>query len=143
MSHLTAPTIDPQTRFALAVLRRHLTDEGTFSPKAIGDIIADVRAKGFIDEFTPYVRPDEVDSLTAAYIAGFPAVPFDDPAWGPAIPAIAGGIGAPPFEPSPEDWAEYRQVFDELDQVVTPPHTQSNYLSPTTLINIRRTLWGV
>ena len=86
MTSITA-SLDGDTRLALAVLRRHLTDEGDFSPAAIGRIIDHVRTEGTVDG-APFVRPDEVDALTEVFISAFPAVPYDDPAWGPPPPVV-------------------------------------------------------
>jgi hypothetical protein len=130
----TVPTIDGQTRFALAYLRRHLTDSTDFSIDAIGAIIEHVRAEGCIDG-ARFVRPDEIDPLTEVFINAFPEVAWDDPAWlidsdlwtasdsldwdfpDPAPDAnwsrmkpIAGDQDIPPpYEPTPEDWESYRQ----------------------------------
>ena len=83
-----------------------------------------------------YVRPDEVDALTEVYIRGFIEVPYDSAEWGPlpdddhddrtpdrawpgrtaavtALLPISGGAldDIPPsYEPTPEDWAEYRRT---------------------------------
>ena len=64
-----------------------------------------------------------------------------------ALLPISGGAldDVPPlYEPSPEDWAEYHKVFDELDQVEPPPHTPDNVnrYSPDSLRTFRRTAWG-
>lgn len=76
-----APKLDPSTRLALANLRAHLASEGDFSPKAITGIITHLMDGGDIDD-APFVRPEEVASLTEVYIRGFPEIPADDPSWG-------------------------------------------------------------
>lgn len=60
------------------------------------------------------------------------------------LPAICGGSDdvPPPYEPTPEDWAEYRRMFDRIDQVDVKPPAPNRY-SPGALIAFRNAAWGV
>ena len=163
------PPVDPSTRLALANLRAHLVAEGDFSPKAVDAIALHVATEGTVYD-APYVRLDEADILTEVFVRGFIAVDYDDPLGVPlpdddhddrtpdrawpgrtaavtALLPISGGAldDVPPlYGPSPEDWAEYHKVFDELDQVEPPSHTPDNVnrYSPDSLRTFRRTAWG-
>jgi hypothetical protein len=135
----TVPTIDPATRFALAYLRRHLTDSTDFSIDAIGAILEHVRTEGTIDG-ARFVRPDEIDALTEVYISAFPEVPYDLPEWGepevimPDAPDFAvtqrpgywealaaDGIGSwPPIDGEDERWSRMPPIDGGADDHFEP-----------------------
>jgi hypothetical protein len=135
-----------QHRFALTALRRHLTAEGDFSITAIGRILDYVRSEGVIDG-APFIRFEEVDELTDAYIDEFPAVPYDSREWdadpsnwgstdvldyddnypdapdwswagrGDDVTLLPPIAGGAHFEPSESDWESYRSWADAVDRI--------------------------
>jgi hypothetical protein len=141
MSSMTA-SLDPSTRLALANLRAHLVTEGDYSPRALTAIIEYVRAEGCVDSDAPYFYPADVPAAEASYAGGFVEVLYDDPAWGHLTDGdrdhddvtpdrhfdrsdaatlltrpISGGCDdiPPPYEPTEQDWLEYRQHMDAVD----------------------------
>jgi hypothetical protein len=136
--------VDPSTRLALANLRAFLTAQGDFSARAINSIVDYVRREGCVDDGCPYLYPPELPAAEAVFAAGFIPVDYDDPAWGhldglddpdTSTPdefwagrsdavtlltrPISGGEDIPaPYEPTPEDLADYEafcRTADYLD----------------------------
>jgi hypothetical protein len=69
---------------------------------------------GHLDDVEPFSAdaPDARHAASDAYWAGLAELGIS------RLPAIAGGCDddiPPPYEPTPEDWEEYRRVFDEED----------------------------
>lgn len=74
------------------------------------------------EEGTPsgcvYLEGEDEAAASECFVAALPAVPYDSPQWGEAdlieaVPPVAGGG---PFEPSAEDWDDYRRHCEEMDR---------------------------
>ena len=128
-SHLVAEG-DYSPRAITAIIA-HVAAEGTvydapYLYPAEVDILTEVYTRGFVE--VPYDDPawGHLDGIDAVV----PPAPDEAYATGDAywaemmaagilrspLPPIAGGsIDPEPFQPTPEDWAEYGRIFDQAD----------------------------
>ena len=74
-------SIDPSTRLALGAPSSVPGRRDHLLAQAIMAIIAHVAERRNLDD-APFVYPDDIDALTAAFVAGFEPVDQSDRSWG-------------------------------------------------------------
>jgi hypothetical protein len=123
MPSLLVPSVpfyrNPQLRSDLAALVEHLMMRD-YSSHAISRIFDFVACNGTLEG--SLVEPDDMSDAESAFVDALPAVPFDSPCWGSDddldgldVPPVSGGAPEP-YQPTPQDWAEYRAHFDRVDR---------------------------
>ena len=96
--------VNPQVAVAAAEVGVLLEDYH-YSPRARADIVKYIIATGMVDG-APGLDAEDQPDAEMVFEQSLPRVPFDGPAW---------DVEAAPFEPSPEDWADYSEWSRSLD----------------------------
>lgn len=121
MPSLLVPSVpfyrNPQLRNGLAALVELLMDRD-YSSHAIGRIFDFVACNGTLEG--SLIEEEDMADAEAAFVDALPEIAFDSPAWGEAeLMPITGGAPEPeepPFEPTGEDWADYRAFAEEIER---------------------------